>query len=285
MDIDTSTAPVLITGGTGITGRRIARRLEQRGVQVRVASRTGAPRFDWQEESTWPAMLEGVRAAYLCFSPDLAVPGAGESVGAFARVAVEAGVARLVLLSGRGEPGAQAGEQQVIDAARAGGVGWTVVRSAWFAQNFCESFLADAVRAGAVALPVGEVAEPFIDVDDVAEVAAAALLDPGHAGQVYEVTGPRLLTFAQALAEIAATTGRLVRLETITATRHDHALAAAGADEEVRWLMDHLFTQVLDGRNAHLADGVQRALGRPPRDFTTHLPAAAASGAWQMAGV
>lgn len=285
MEINDSTAPVLVLGGTGTTGRRVARRLEERGVAVRIASRTGTLPFDWQDEATWPAMVEGVRAAYLCFSPDLAVPGAAQTVGRFAQHAVAAGVERLVLLSGRGEPGARAGERAVIEAAQAGGAEWTVVRSAWFAQNFSESFLADAVRAGTVALPVGEVGEPFVDVDDVADVAVAALLDPGHAREVYEVSGPRLLTFAQALAEIAAVTGHSVRFETITAAQHAEQLAADGADAEVRWLMDHLFTQVLDGRNAHLADGVQRALGRPARDFTDHLAGAAASGAWQMASV
>lgn len=284
MDINDSTAPVLILGGTGTTGRRVAQRLQRREAPVRIASRAGDPPFDWHEPSTWPAMVAGVRAAYLCFSPDLAVPGAAETVGAFARVAVAHGVQRLVLLSGRGEPGAQEGERAVIEAAQAGGAGWTVVRSAWFAQNFSESFLADQVRAGVLALPVGEVGEPFVDVEDVADVAAAALVEPGHGGRVYEVSGPRLLTFAQAVSEVAAVIGREVRLETITAEQYAAALAAGGADADVRWLMNHLFTEVLDGRNAHVTDGVQRALGRPARDFTAHLAAAANAGAWQLAG-
>ena len=289
MDINDSTAPVLLTGGTGTTGRRVAQRLQARGVAVRIASRTGAPPFDWQNQRTWPAVVEGVGAVYLCFSPDLAVPGAAHTVGAFARLAVERGVGRLVLLSGRGEPGAQEGERLVVEAAQAGGASWTVVRSAWFAQNFTESFLAEPVRAGLLTLPVGEVGEPFVDVEDVADVAAAALLDPGHDGQVHEVTGPRLLTFAQAVAEVAAATGRPARFETITAGQFTAALAADGADADVLWLMEHLFTHVLDGRGAHITDGVQRALGRPAREFTHHLTdtadaAAMAAGARQPAG-
>ena len=284
MDINDSTPPVLLTGGTGTTGRRVAQRLQARGVAVRIASRAGAPPFDWQDEATWPAVVNGVGAAYLCFSPDLAVPGAAQSVGAFARLALERGVERLVLLSGRGEPGAQEGERLVIEAAEAGGAAWTVVRSAWFAQNFTESFLADGVRAGLLALPVGEVGEPFVDVEDVADVVAAALLDPGHDGQVYEVTGPRLMTFAQAVAEVAAATGRPARFETITAGQFTAALAAAGAGADVRWLMEHLFTHVLDGRDAHVTDGVQRALGRPAREFTHHLTGAPAAAASTPAG-
>lgn len=284
MDINDSNAPVLVLGGTGTTGRRVAQRLQRRGVAVRIGSRTGAPPFVWEDRATWPAVIEGARAAYLCFSPDLAVPGAAETVGAFAQAATAGGVQRLVLLSGRGEPGAQEGERRVIDAAESGGAEWTVVRSAWFAQNFSESFLVDQVRSGVLALPVGEVGEPFVDVEDVADVVVAALVEPGHAGRVYEVSGPRLLTFAQAVAEVAAAAGRPVRFETIGADRYAAALAADGADADVQWLMGHLFTEVLDGRNAHVTDGVRQALDRAPRDFTAHLAGAAAAGSWQLAG-
>ncbi|KQS71223.1 SDR family oxidoreductase [Modestobacter sp. Leaf380] len=271
---------VLLTGGTGTTGRRVDARLRARGATTRVASRAGDPAFSWQDRSTWSHLVEGATAAYLCFSPDLAVPGAADTVAEFARCATAHGVPRLVLLSGRGEPGAQRGEQLVRAAAEDGGASWTVVRAAWFAQDFAESFLVDQVRSGVVRLPVDDVREPFVDVDDVADVVAAALLDPGHDREVYEVTGPRALTFGEALAHVAAAAGRPLRLETLTRAEHLRGLQEAGVGDDVSWLMDHLFTEVLDGRNTHLADGVVRALGRPPRDFTAHLPAAAATGCW-----
>lgn len=280
MTSDRAHSPVLVLGATGTTGRRVTARLQRRGVPFRAASRRADPPFEWSDPTTWPAVLTGAAAVYLCYSPDLAVPGAAGTVGRLAEEAVATGARRLVLLSGRGEPGAAAGEEAVRAAAEAAGAEWTVVRSAWFAQNFSESFLLDQVEDGAVALPVDSVAEPFVDVEDVADVVVAAVLEDGHAGRVHEVTGPRLLTFAEAVAEIAAATGRPLTYRSTTLAEQDAALAAAGVDDDVAWLMHHLFAEVLDGRNAHLVDGVQQALGRPPADFTAYVRRAAAAGAW-----
>jgi uncharacterized protein YbjT (DUF2867 family) len=260
---DETRGTTLVIGGTGKSGRRVAQRLRARGLPVRVGSRAGEPPFDWGDRSTWRPALEGARAAYLSYHPDLAVPGAADTVGALARLAARLGVERLVLLSGRGEEEAERTERAVQDA----GADWTVVRSGWFSQNFSESFLLDAVLAGEVALPVGGVPEPFVDLEDVADVAAAALADDGHAGRVYELTGPRLIRFDEALAEIARASGRPVRFVPISADEYAARLSRAGLPDDVVWLLTYLFTEVLDGRNARLADGVQRALGRPPRDF------------------
>jgi uncharacterized protein YbjT (DUF2867 family) len=205
------------------------------------------------------------------------VPGAGDVVGAFAALAAAAGLERLVLLSGRGEPEARRAEA----AVRASGVPTTVVRSSWFMQNFSESFLLDAVHAGAVALPVDPaVGEPFVDAEDIAAVAVAALTDDGHAGAVYEVTGPRLLTFADAAAEIGRATGRTLPFVAVELEGYAHEAVAHGVPQDAVELLSYLFAEVLDGRNAHVADGVQRALGRPPRDFAAYVADTAATGAW-----
>jgi len=268
--------PTLVLGGTGKTGRRVVTGLTRRNLPVRVGSRTAGVPFDWQRPDTWPAALDGVGAVYISYFPDIAAPGAADAVGEFARVAVTSGARRLVLLSGRGEGGARQCEQAVRDS----GGEVTVVRCAWFNQNFSEDFLLDSVLAGEVALPAGEVAEPFIDADDIAEVAAAALTEDGHAGELYELTGPRLLTFADAVGEIAAATGRSIQY--IRVSLEDYAAGATehGVPADVVAALSHVFGEVLDGRNAHLCDGVQRALGRPPRDFTDYARDTAATEVW-----
>ncbi|WP_433717708.1 NAD(P)H-binding protein [Actinoplanes sp. CA-051413] len=265
----------LVLGGTGKTGRRIASLLTRQGRPVRIGSRSAQPPFDWDRPQTWDAALDGVHAAYLSFYPDLALPGAAETVAALVDRAAARGVRRLVLLSGRGEPQALISE----DTVRRSGLEWTVVRSSWFNQNFSEGFLLDAVLSGELALPVGDAAEPFTDADDIAEVAVAALTDARHAGQTYELTGPRLLTFADAAAEIAKATGRplsftALRPEEFTAVLREHGLPEDLGD---------LFHLITDGRNASVADGVQRALGRPPRDFADYARATAATGVWDVA--
>jgi uncharacterized protein YbjT (DUF2867 family) len=269
----------LVVGGTGKTGRRVVDRLRAQGRSVRVGSRSGAPPFDWEDRATWAPAVAGATGAYVSYFPDLAVPGAAEAVAEVARLAADAGVQRLVLLSGRGEEEAQRAERLVRDAFPSA----TVVRCSWFAQNFTESYLLEPVLAGEVALPAGDVTEPFVDTDDIADVATAALTQDGHAGETYELTGARALTFAQAVAEIAATSGREIAFIEVPMEAYAAAARAEGVPADVVDLLTYLFGEVLDGRNVAVADGVQRALGRPPRDFGDFAREAAATGIWNGA--
>ncbi len=273
---NTDDNPMLVLGGTGKTGRRVADRLRARGVAIRIGSRRGEPPFDWDDDTTWAPAVQGVSAVYITYYPDLALPGAVEAVGLLSRLAVESGARRLVLLSGRGEDEAVRGEQ----AVQAAGADWTIVRATWFAQNFSEHFLVGGVLSGELAFPAGDAAEPFVDADDIADVVVAALTDNGHSGQVYELTGPRLLTFADAAQAISAAIGREVRYVPIAPAQYVDALIAEGLPEAEARGLTELFVTVLDGRNAHLTDGVRRALGREPRDFADYARDAAATGVW-----
>lgn len=269
--------PTLVLGGTGKTGRRVVERLEARGLPVRVGSRSGEPRFDWDDRATWAPALHGVGSVYVAHYLD-ALPGAAETIGAFAELAVQRGVARLVLLSGRGEPEAE----QAQHAVRASGADLTTLCSTWFAQNFSEDYMRDYVLSGEVALPAGDTPEPFVDANDVADVAVAALTGDRHIGQLYELTGPRVLTFAEAVDEISRAAGREIRYVPISIEEHAAAAAELGVPRELIDMLTYLFSEVLDGRNAHVTDGVQRALGRPPRDFRGYARAAAATGVWEL---
>jgi uncharacterized protein YbjT (DUF2867 family) len=271
-----STRPTLVLGGTGKTGRPVAERLGARGLPVRIGSRAGTPPFDWGAPATWAPALEGTAAVYLTYFPDLALPGAVETTRAFAQLAVERGVARLVLLSGRGEPEAERAERAVAET----GAELTVVRATWFMQNFSEDYMLDHVVSGEIRLPAGDVPTPFVDADDIADVAVAALTDSRHAGRVYEVTGPRSLTFAEVAAEIGRAAGRDVRYVPVSLEQHAVEAAAHGVPAEVIELLTYLFSEVIDGRNAATTDGVRRALGREPRDFADYARAVAATGAW-----
>ncbi|HET9736535.1 MAG TPA: NAD(P)H-binding protein [Solirubrobacteraceae bacterium] len=265
---------ILVLGGTGKTGRRVVDRLQARDVPVRVGSRTAAPRFDWEDRSTWTPALAGVRAVYVSYYPDLAIPGAPEAIAEFTDHALARGVRRLVLLSGRGEAEAQRSEA----ALQASGADWTIVRCSWFNQNFSESFFLDPVLAGEVALPAGDMPEPFVDADDIADVAVAALTDDRHIGELYELTGPRMLTFADAVAEIGRASGRELTYETIPMDAFAAGLTEQGVPRDIVEFLQYLFGEVLDGRNAYVADGVQRAIGREPRDFADFAREAAAAG-------
>jgi uncharacterized protein YbjT (DUF2867 family) len=268
---------ILVLGGTGKTGRRIAKRLEAKGIPMRIGSRSAVPAFDWNNDANWDDCLAGVTVAYINYAPDLAIPGAADSIQAFIDRAARHDVKHLVLLSGRGEAEAEACERIVQDS----GIDWTIVRASWFNQNFSEGAFVEMVQAGQITLPAGNTPEPFIDVDDIADVVVAALTEQGHCGEIYEVTGPRLLTFADAAAEISRASGHNVAYKEIP---HESFVAGAvesGAPKDVIWLLDYLFSTVLDGRNAHICDGVQRALGRPARDFSDYARKIATTDVWK----
>jgi uncharacterized protein YbjT (DUF2867 family) len=270
-------APILIVGGAGKTGGRVNTLLKARGIATRPVSRSTTPSFDWTRPEGWAAALDGVSRAYVTYHPDIAMDGASEAIAQLSRLAREKGLERVVLLSGRGEPGAQRAEA----ALQASGVPWTVVRASWFNQNFSEGFLLDSVLAGEITLPAGAVPEPFIDVDDIADVVVAALTDECHANRLYEVTGPRSLTFAEAVAEIAAGLGRPVRYTQITSEDFVVTLRAY-VPEDIVLLLNELFTVVLDGRNTQVMHGVEEALGRPARDFAEYVRKTVAAGTWSV---
>lgn len=270
--------PILVLGSSGKTGSRIAKTLTQKGHNVRYGSRSAELPFDWDDEQTWGAVLSGVSAVYISYFPDLAFPGAVEKVSALCEAAKIAGVTRLVLLSGRGEYHAKLGEE----AVRNSGIDFTIVRAAWFAQNFSEGYLTDPVLAGVIAMPGGDVREPIIDVDDIADVAVAALTEQGHDGKLYEVTGPRLMTFSEMASELQSATGRSIAYVPITFEEFHAGLVEVGG-EFVADVFTGIARETLDGRNAHLCKGVQEALGRPPRDFAMFARHAVTMGAWKDA--
>lgn len=269
---------ILVLGGTGKTGRRIANRLKSKAVPIRIGSRSAFPAFDWNHEAGWDACFEKVDRVYITYAPDLAVPGATDTIQAFVKHAKTQGVKRLVLLSGRGEAEAQACEKIVQESS----LEWTIIRAGWFNQNFSEGSFLGMVQTGQITLPAGDIAEPFVDVDDIAEVAVAALTEPGHRNEVYEVTGPRLMTFADVANELSKATGREISYIHIPQEAFLAGVSESGAPGEVLWLLDYLFTAVFDGRNAYLADGIQRALGRPPKDFSDYAREVATTDAWRI---
>ncbi|MFF4349592.1 NAD(P)H-binding protein [Streptomyces sp. NPDC001530] len=276
MTENTRNMTVLVTGATGRTGRRVAEAARAAGLTVRAASR--AQGFDWQDASTWPGALRGADAAYLMYPTDVGSPAATEAIGALAREAVGLGVRRLVLLSSRGEERAWPTEE----ALKASGADWTIVRAAWFSQNFSEGPLVEGLRHRELVFPAGEVREPFIDVRDIADVVVAVLTGGDrYVGQELAISGPRLLTFREAVAEISEATGSELTYTPVTARQYGDSLAGFGVPpEEVEFLVD-LFESLLDGRNSYLSDGVQQILGRAPRDFTDFAREAAAAGVWK----
>ncbi|AZM57977.1 NmrA family transcriptional regulator [Streptomyces sp. WAC 01529] len=275
---DTAGMTVLVTGATGRVGRRVVESAEAAGLTVRAASRGGAVRFDWADRSTWADALRGADAAHLAYLPDVGAPGAAEAVGAFSRLAVEMGVGRLTLLSARGEHQAHATERAVRDS----GARWTVVRASWFSQNLSEGPLLAEMRAGELVFPAGEVLEPFIDTRDIGDVVVAALTGGDRfAGRTLDLTGPRLLSFRQAVAEISAAAGRDITYVPVSARDYGAALAEFGVPPQEAQFLVELFETNLDGRNAMLSEGVREVLGRDPRDFAEFTAEQAEAGTWK----
>lgn len=253
----------MVIGATGKTGARVYKKLNELGLDVKGAHRNGEVHFDWRHPETWAPALVGVGSVYLTYYPDLAIPEAPNDIAKFCALAKIKGVKHITLLSGRGEPAAQLCEGIVKNS----GLNWTIVRASWFNQNFSEGMFRDFIFSGEVALPVGFIGEPFIDVDDICDVVVDSLLDPKHNSQLYEVTGPELLSFSQLADIFTEVLQRPVKftqvtLETFVSTNQNN-----GVDPKVIEMLTYLFAVVLDGRNEQLSDGIERALGRPAKRF------------------
>ncbi|WP_328690894.1 NAD(P)H-binding protein [Streptomyces phaeochromogenes] len=278
MTENTRNETVLVTGASGKTGRQVAESAKAAGFDVRAASRSSEVRFDWYDSSTWAEALRGADAAYLAYTPDIGAPGAAENIAALARLAQELGVRRLVMLSARGERQAEPAER----ALRESGAEWTVVQADWFFQNFSEGLLLEGVQSGEFVFPAGEVKVPFIDTRDLADVVVKALTDPSYAGRTLEITGARLLTFREAMAEITAAAGREIRYVPVPTKEYGAILAGFGLPPEEVAFMEEVFDGLLDGGNARSTETVRQVLGRAPRDFTDFARELAATGVWKV---
>ncbi len=271
--------PILIIGKNGKTGSRVNQRLLALGYATRPVSRSTQPAFDWDNPATWQSAIEGSQVAYVTYQPDLAVPGAASTIRAFVQIAAQAGLQHIVLLSGRGEQGAERAEAIV----KSSGLAWNIVRASWFSQNFSESFMLEGILAGELVLPAGDTVEPFIDVDDIADVAVVALTEPGHRNRLFEVTGPRAMTFAQCVEEISGALGRPLKYTSVPIDAYMNALQEQGIPEDLQGLLHELFTVVFDGRNCLVMPGVEDVLGRPATDFKTYVQKTLQSGVWDTA--
>lgn len=253
----------LVIGNTGKTGSRVFQGLLNLGHKPRAGSRHSELPFDWDDETTWAPALNGIDAVYLTYYPDLALPKAPGDISKFCALAKLKGIQHITLLSGRAEPAAQICE----DIVKQSDLSWTVIRASWFNQNFSEGLFKNFIQAGKIALPVGPVREPFIDVNDIAEIAISSLRDSRHRGRLYEVTGPELLNFSEVADRFSKILNRKISFEMIDIDTFRSNLAHLQVDEGTTETLIYLFTEVLDGRSESLADGVQRALGRPAKSF------------------
>ncbi len=268
---------ILVIGGTGKTGRKVVQRLQNLGQNVRIGSRSATPAFDWEDAATWDSALEGMDKVYVTFQPDLAVPGALDAIEALTKKARRSGVKKMVLLSGKGEKEAELSEQVVIHS----GLDHTIIRASWFNQNFSESFFLDPIVAGHVALPQAEAKVPYVDTDDIADVAVEVLLNDRHNGQIYELTGPRTLTFPEVVNEIAAATGRTIEFTPISMSAYVKMLEEFQLPTDYIWLINYLFTEVLVAKNNNLVThDIEKVLGRKAKDFSEYVQETVSTGVW-----
>lgn len=273
------TSNILVIGGTGKTGRKVVEGLKKHGHNVRIGSRSNDPAFEWDHPTSWPKALAGMEKVYISYYPDLAVPGALEAIQGLTEAAKAAGVKKLVLLSGKGEQEAERCEEVVAQS----GLEYTLVRASWFNQNFSESLLLEPILAGHVALPMPEAKIPFVDTNDIAEVAVEALLHDEHNGKTYEITGSRTLTFQEAVQEIAAGTGKSINYQVVSQKEYNAMMEAAGLPADYIWLFDYLFREVLGNpANQAISHDVEKVLGRPATDFKDYVKATAKTGIWNQ---
>lgn len=273
---------ILVIGGTGKTGRRVVEQLQNKGIEPRIGSRNAAPSFDWDIKDTWVNALNGIEKMYVTYYPDLAVPGAKEAIQSLTYLAKELGVKKMVLLSGKGETEAEACEKIVMTS----GIDYTIVRASWFNQNWSESFFLEPILSGEVALPMSDVLIPFVDANDIAEVAATVLLDDSYNGEIIEVTGPELITFRDIINIISKTSDRSLNFYDITLEQYVDGMKQMQIPNEVVWLIEYLFSHVLTNpKNQQVVNDIERVLGRKAKTFIEYAKETVKTGTWNQVKV
>jgi uncharacterized protein YbjT (DUF2867 family) len=271
---------ILVIGGTGKTGRRVVEKLNQQNQNVRIGTRSSSPAFDWNDSSTYVNALKGMDKAYIVYHPDLDIPGAKEAIRSLAKVAKNEGVKKVVLLSGKGEREAELCEQIVMHS----GMEYTIVRASWFMQNFSESFFLDPILSGHVELPKSEAKVPYVHTDDIASVVVEALLHEAHNGHIYQLTGPGTLTFPEVIDAIAKVSGREIKYTPCSLKQYIGSLEGLGVSDDYIWLLDYLFSNVLDAPGNNIVTGdVEKVLGRKPIDFNAYAEETVKTGVWNQA--
>ncbi|SUJ24279.1 NAD(P)H azoreductase [Sphingobacterium spiritivorum] len=272
MKVTKNNKKILVIGGSGKNGSRVVRKLRELNYPAFSTVRKGnihQPNvriFEWKDTSTWEAALTDIDSIYIVH-PDTSMPEAYTEIKELAEKSVKMGITRLVLLSGRGQ-------QSVIkceDAIRKSGLEWTIVRSAWFNQNFTEGHFAASIQHGELIFLADTVKEPFVDLEDLTDVIVQCLIDDKHNHHIYEVTGPALHSFEEAVQIIGATTGKPVRYIHADADNYYELLVQHGLSQDLATHMIGAFEEILDGRNANIGDGIEKVLGRPPVLFTTFV--------------
>ncbi|GAA5219691.1 NmrA family NAD(P)-binding protein [Membranihabitans marinus] len=268
---------ILVIGGTGKTGSRVIKQLQNQGIEPRIGSRNASPSFDWNHKDTWVKSLQNIDRIYLSYYPDLAVPGAKEAIESLTYLAKELGVKKIVLLSGKGEIEAEACEKIIADS----GVDYTIVRASWFNQNWSESFFLDPILSGEVALPMSDVLIPFVDAEDIAEVAATVLLDDSYNSKIIEVTGPELITFKDIVRTISKTSNRNLNFYDITLEQYVAGMREMQLPKDMIWLIEYLFSHVLTNpQNQKISHDIEKVLGRKAKTFLEYAEETAKTGIW-----
>jgi uncharacterized protein YbjT (DUF2867 family) len=270
---------ILVLGSTGKTGKRVSERLQNLQIPIRLGSRKAEPAFDWGNSENWYKVFADIKSIYITFQPDLAVPSAVEAISKLVEVAKTSGVEHLVLLSGRGEKEAQVCENIVINS----GLDWTIIRASWFMQNFSENFLIDGILSNNVVLPTIKALEPFVDADDIADVVVEVLTNKvKHSNKIYELTGLELLSFNSVTSQIATALNRTINYTEISMDEYVAMLKSYQVPDDFIWLIQYLFTEVLDGRNESLSNDIENILNRKPTTFSEYVTKTAKTGIWKV---
>ncbi|BCP53967.1 oxidoreductase [Kaistia sp. 32K] len=269
-------ANILLTGGTGKTGRRIAPRLAEAGHDVRLASRRGADaralrgiRFDWNDPSTFDAALANREAVYLVAPTD--APESLRAMQPFLDRALAIGIRRYVLLSASSLPkrGPMMGAVHAYLEEHA--PEWAVLRPTWFMQNFSEQQHLPTIRdERAIFSATGEGRVPFIDVEDIAAVAVEALTRDVSFNRDLVLTGPRALSYGDVAEIVGAAIGAGVRHVNLSEGALVERFGAAGMHPDYAAILAGMDIWIASGAEDRLSPDVEAVTGRPPNDFVAY---------------
>jgi uncharacterized protein YbjT (DUF2867 family) len=285
------TEKILITGATGTIGKALVKILSSKGTSF-VAGVTTKQRgidvlgtdiptvvFNYENSNTFHKATEGVSKVFLLGPPlrndldSLVIP--------FLEHLKTSGIKRVVYISALGLDDIKElpFHTRVVEAIKAAGFDYTILLPTFFAQNFKNYEWENIMQRSITFVPAGDGKVGFVDVEDIALVAATVLIEAGHEGKFYTITGPDLLSYAEAAQQLSEVIGKPIHYPAPSPEVYKQVLTEAGAPEFIASYMIPVYSLIADGKVNIVSDDIERITGKKPtqlkevlkRDFAPAL--------------
>lgn len=277
------TRKILVTGATGTIGQALIKQLQTKNADFvagvrnveeakkKLPSVSNFVEFDFSNSATYEGAVENIDSVFVLGPP--IVLNLEELVAPFLDFLKGKGINRVVYLSALGSENMKllTFHTTLTQKIKDDGFDYTILKPSFFAQNFKNYEWENITERGVVYVPAGTGKAGFVDVNDIAAVAAAALTEDGHSGKTYEITGPEILGYQDAANLLSEVMGKQIVYPNPTPEEFGATLKQAGAPDFIASYMIDVYSMILNNHVNVLSNHVEEVTGKKPTTLKSVL--------------